>query len=202
MRVTVDAPLRVRNTDKFQKFENACPRVLLAAAPVMDDWLGDLRADPVKRIERGHRLLENHGDFRATDFVQLVDRQAYQLASTILRRALNDAVGSQEAHDAHHGLAFAGAGFPDDSERFTLLYVEIDTFDGVDRAVWRGKIDLEIADGENVFRCRIHVNDPWDRVHHAIRRLRSSAKKASARRRLPGISAATGPTEYCWRLRK
>lgn len=96
--------------------------------------------------------------------------EVYQLTSTIFGRTLDDAVGGEQSHDAHHGLAFAGAGFSDNGKRFPLFDIEIDAFDGVHRAVRRREIDLEIADSEDGFRCRIHVNDPWDRVHHATRR--------------------------------
>ncbi|MNS40652.1 hypothetical protein D3C72_729770 [compost metagenome] len=173
MWVAVYAPLRIRNSHELQEFENACTRLSFAATFVVDDRFGDLRAYPVEGIERGHRLLENHGDFRAADVVQFADRQTDQLAPAIFCRALNNAVGCKQPHDAHHGLAFAGTGFADNGERFPRFDVKIDAFNGIHRAIRRGEIDLEIADGEDGFRCLGHINDPWDRAHHATHRPRN-----------------------------
>ncbi len=107
VRIAVDTPLRFRNPHKLEELEHACTRLSFAAAPMVNDRLGDLRADPVKRIKRRHGLLENHGDFRPADVIQFIDRQADELPSTVFCRPLDDAVRSKQTHDTHHRLAFA-----------------------------------------------------------------------------------------------
>ncbi len=44
--------------------------VRFVAALMLDDGLGDLLADRVDRVERGHRLLEDHRHRTATEFRQ------------------------------------------------------------------------------------------------------------------------------------
>jgi hypothetical protein len=60
VRIFVDAPLRRRDMDAAQQFDRALTRVALRAAAMAQDGLDDLIADGKTRIERCHRLLENH----------------------------------------------------------------------------------------------------------------------------------------------
>ena len=105
----------------FEQFKHAHLRLFEAHRPVMDDRLGDLPPDRIERIERGHRLLEDHGDLGAAHLVEALERQSDQLLAAIFGRAGDAAIVGQQAHDTHHGLALAGTGFADDRKRFTRL---------------------------------------------------------------------------------
>ena len=118
----------------------------LAQAAMGGERQRELVADPVERIERGHRLLEDHGELRAAIVVELVGRQADQLLAAVLHRALGPAVRGEKAHHRHHGLALAGAGFADDGDGLAGVDVEIDALHGVEDAVAGAEADVEVAD--------------------------------------------------------
>ena len=67
MRIVVDAPLRRGDADAAEHVEGPLPRLFLADAGVDAQRLGDLVADGEHRIERAHRLLEDHGNAAAAD---------------------------------------------------------------------------------------------------------------------------------------
>ena len=76
VRVVVDAPLRRRDADQREHLDRALDRRLAAQALVQAQRLGDLLADRVDRVERGHRLLEDHRDLLAADAAHLVVARA------------------------------------------------------------------------------------------------------------------------------
>ena len=79
VRIGGEPLLRLRNADEPQQLERAQAR-LRAVQPLMQDQhLVDLLLDGVQRIERGHRLLEHHGDVVAADIAQLRFGRADQL---------------------------------------------------------------------------------------------------------------------------
>ena len=84
------------------------------------DRLGDLQADGERRIERRHRLLEDHRDavaaiarIRRRPAEQVLRRRTIDLAAIDLSRRRRDQPDQRERGDA-----LAGAGFPDDRDRF------------------------------------------------------------------------------------
>ena len=56
--------------------------------------LHDLQADPEHRIERGHRLLEDHGDLAAADAAHLLVGELEQLAAVEADGALRMRAGA------------------------------------------------------------------------------------------------------------
>src|SRR5262245_46917791 len=67
MRVAVGALLRLWYRYASQHLHGHPHRLALAHALVHGDRLADLATDREERIERGHRLLEDHGDVVAAD---------------------------------------------------------------------------------------------------------------------------------------
>ena len=88
VRIGVDAPLRAAGSAPAAGARSPAraPPCRLRP-PMLDQRLGDLVADPVERIERGHRLLEDHGDLGAADAVQLALAEPEQLRAAIAHRA-------------------------------------------------------------------------------------------------------------------
>ncbi len=170
MRVTVNAAGGIGNADQFQEFQHAAAGRFPAAAAVVDDRFGDLAADRVKRIERGHRLLKDHRDLGTADLVELVISQSDQFLAPIGGGASDGAVSSEQAHNAHHRLALAGAAFADDGERLAGTDIEADALDRIDRAIRRREIHFQVADRENGVFLIGHVNDPSGRARRAGRR--------------------------------
>ena len=75
-----------RQTHFMQQFDRACPGRLPAQAQVQTQHFTDLAADAEHRIERAHRLLENHRDFTTA---QLAHGFLWQLQQIVF--AIEDA---------------------------------------------------------------------------------------------------------------
>ena len=71
MRVAPQNGLRLRNAHQLQH-ASRFPERLIAAQPLMQaDGLGNLLPDRENRVERGHRLLEDHRDIRPAHALHL-----------------------------------------------------------------------------------------------------------------------------------
>ena len=62
VRIGAEPALRVADADEREKFERARARRRVRQAAMQLEDLADLPLDRVERVERGHRLLEDHGD--------------------------------------------------------------------------------------------------------------------------------------------
>ena len=169
--------------------------VAARAAVMQRDDLADLPLDRVQRIERGHRLLEHHGDAGAAHLAQLrvghlqhVAAAKQDLAGRIARRGLR-----QQAHDGLRGDRLARAGFADQRQRPALLEPEGDAVDdGLALAALR-KGDREIAHvdkrrglaHENVFRGSkaSRTASPMKMSSESIERRHREGRDADPRRR-------------------
>ena len=117
----------------------------------------DLIADRHDRVERGHRLLEDHRDLVAADAAHLLLRKAGEILAAIEQLAADDAAGAlgEQPDDRERGHALAAAGLADQPERLAILDVE---GDAVDRA------HLAVAGEEG----GAQVVDPQERRHSGI----------------------------------
>src|SRR5438445_223731 len=78
------APRR-RNADVLEHLDRAPPPLARAGARMRCDRLLDLIADAHHRVERAHRVLEDHRDVRAAQPLLLRGAQAEQVAPRIAR---------------------------------------------------------------------------------------------------------------------
>ena len=62
VRIGAEPALGLADADLLQKLQHAHPRRAVAHAAMQLQHLADLPLDGVERVERGHRLLEDHGD--------------------------------------------------------------------------------------------------------------------------------------------
>ena len=76
MRILLEPALAVGDADQPQQLERARARLRLAHLEMDDQRLHDLQPDRQDRIERGHRLLEDHGDVAAAHLAHLARRRA------------------------------------------------------------------------------------------------------------------------------
>ena len=67
MRIRVEAAFRVLDTDLVDEIEHARLRCAVRQTAMDLEHLADLLLDGVKRVERSHRLLKNHGNLIAAD---------------------------------------------------------------------------------------------------------------------------------------
>ena len=115
------------------------------------DRLGELAADGQDRIERGHRLLEDHGDVGAAQPPHLALGQRRELAPGEPHLAAGDPRHRfrQEPHDRQRRHRFAGAGLAGDAQRLAGGDVEGDMVDDDAAALGCSHLGDEIADGED-----------------------------------------------------
>src|SRR5438105_13586810 len=90
--------------------------------------LGDLSEDREERIQRRHRILEDHGDPPAPDPAQLALALAGQVLALEDDAAADDARASrQEPDDGQARRGLAAARLADEPEGFTLVQREAHT---------------------------------------------------------------------------
>ncbi len=113
MRIGIDALLGSRNLHGLEEVDRLFGGVAAAQSTVLAQNFADLVANSVERIERRHRLLEDHRHFVAAQAAQLFRRGGQDLLAVEL-----DAAGGhvkalgQELHDRECGHALAAARFP------------------------------------------------------------------------------------------
>src|ERR1700759_4606883 len=89
--------------------------------------LGDLLADREHRIERAHRLLEDHADAPAADPAHLARADLQEIAAVEQDLAGHAALGPrQEAQDGEAGDGLAAARFADDAQPLAGPELEAD----------------------------------------------------------------------------
>ena len=82
-RVGVDAKRRIRNADLREQLDGALASGAPAQAQVQTQRLLELEADGEHRVERRHRLLEDHRDVAAAKRLQLGPAQADEVAPAV-----------------------------------------------------------------------------------------------------------------------
>ena len=135
-------------------------------------YLADLVADPLHRIERGHRLLEHHGHAGAAGRTQVGVRFGGQLLALQPDRTGLDGhrVLRQQPHHRLRSDGLAGAGFADDANDLVGADRKVDAAHGVRPVAAALDGDGKIGDFEDG-RCHVKPASPfWDRARRAIRR--------------------------------
>ena len=115
--IGVGALDRLGHADPLEHLDRRASRASFVEAVVLDQHLGELGADLEARVERGHRVLEDHRDVAAAIDVELVGREREEVDVAEHRPAGRPAVVGEKAHDREEGLALARTGFADDGER-------------------------------------------------------------------------------------
>ena len=87
VRVLLHPALRLGDPDQAQEVGRALPGRSLRQPEVPTHAFDQLRSDGQHRVERGHRLLKDHGDVTAADVAQLVLAEAEQVDSLKTHRA-------------------------------------------------------------------------------------------------------------------
>ena len=148
MRKVVHPVFRLGDPDQFQHFHRAVAGVVLAHPLVQAHRLGDLVAHGEDRIERGHRLLEDHGDLVAADLAHLFLVELGEVPPLVTDLAADDAPRAllEELHHRQRGDALAAARFADQAHGLAFRDGERDAVDGTDFAVGCEKRRLEVVD--------------------------------------------------------
>ena len=99
----------------------------------------DLHADRQDRVQRGHRLLEDHGDFAAARAPKLFLPHRHEVAAVPFDLAAHMAGLVHEPHQRAQRDALAASRFADETEHLALRDVQIDAVDGARQAARRLK---------------------------------------------------------------
>src|SRR5262249_6103293 len=130
--------------------DGARARLFSRQAAVPDEGLSNLLADRIDRIERRHRLLEDHRQPIAAHVAHLAIGQAEQIGAIKANspRHFGRALG-QQSHDRQRGDALAAPGFADEAQGLSAPDRQIDAINRMRRApAIVVKDDLEIFDFE------------------------------------------------------
>src|SRR5450759_518542 len=118
--------------------------------------LHDLPADGVHRVERGHRVLEDHGYLVAANLHQLVVAAAEQLGPAKSDRAPESRGPGQHPEYSQRGHGLPGARLPHDAQDLPRLEPVAHAADGMHHPVIGGEVHGEVLDvQEDVGRSRL-----------------------------------------------
>ena len=133
-----------------QQIFGALARLLAAALAVPEIDFLHLVADRVDRIERGHRVLEDHRDAVAAERGELLPSRREQVAALELEPfGPHPRAARQQAHEGERGHGLAAAGFADDAQRLAAVDMKIDIADGVQNPGRHVDLDGQALDLEH-----------------------------------------------------
>src|SRR5581483_9411200 len=110
--------------------------------------------DRVHRVERGHRLLEDHADAIAAQAAIIRVREPHELVAIKLDAAGDNSAVRQQSHQRQRRDRLAAAGFADEPERLAALQRKTDAAHGLRRAAAGVEADAEIADFDQGYGIR------------------------------------------------
>src|SRR4051812_15448578 len=157
VRVVAHPPLRLRDLHQPEHLDRPVARFTGAHALMQTHGFANLFADGEYRIERGHRLLEDHGYLVAADPTHLFVARCGEVVPPVDDLAADNPpnAAGEEPHDRERRDALAAAGFANQPHRRPVLYVEGHTIDGTKLAVAGKERGLKIANAEE----RSHSDD-------------------------------------------
>src|SRR5437667_1885704 len=153
MGVVIHPFLGVGDPDEPEHLDGAGPRGPARQVLVHDSRLGDLIAHREHRIERRHRLLEDHRDLVAADGAQVTGLEGEQVAPFELDEAAGaDVTGGlgDQAENGERRDRLAAPRLAHDAERLTRLHLEGDAVDRARRAaaLLGDEVGLEVTHAE------------------------------------------------------
>ena len=157
VRIVVDPLGGGRNAHQLEHLDGAFPGRLRRHPGVRQDRLDDLLADRMDRVERGHRLLEDHRHRGSAQPAPLVGREAQHVAAVEQHRIGRDLAGRarDQAHHRQRGHALAAARFAHQPHGLAAADGEVDAVDGAEQAAVGMEVGFEAADLEEL----VHQNE-------------------------------------------
>ena len=191
VRKVVEPLVGVRNLHQPQHLDGLVDGTFAAEAFVPAQHLGDLLADGVDRIERGHRLLEHHRDVLGADTVHLAGVERHEVAALIEDLARDDLARRHrdQLQHRHRRDGLAAAGFADHAERLAAFDRKVDAVDRLHYAVVGREMRSQAPDFEQ--RRRHHITlrgSSASRSPSPMKLMVSTVRKIAA----PGKSAQCG----------
>ena len=112
-----------RDADALHHLPCQPPRFLFADILVQVNDLGDLLADCIHRVERGHWILKDHGDLLAAHLPHLLFAVLEQILSLEQDRSRRNFSGRlrDQVQQTHRDRGFSGPRLADQPEHLALL---------------------------------------------------------------------------------
>ena len=126
----------IRDADLLETPHRFLARRRAVHAKVQLQRLGQLAPDRENRVQRGHRLLIDHGDLLAADVADLGVGQLQQVLTVEDDLAADDLAGRvrDQAHDRQGADALAAAALADKAQRLSLFDLIRDAIDRLHHA--------------------------------------------------------------------
>ena len=158
VRVVHHPLFRGGDADEFEHLGGRVPGVLFREILVQVENLRHLTSDAMHRVERGHRLLENHADLAAADFANLRVAGVDEVAAFEIHMAAEDLARRlrEQADDRHGGDAFPATGLADDADGLAGGHRERHLIDGAEQAAVSLEGRDELVHFQDVFRFGNH----------------------------------------------
>ncbi len=151
VRVLLEARFRRRDAHRPEQFARPVPGGRPALALMHPDRLGHLVADREQRVQRHHRVLQDHRDPLAADMLHLIFGFLHEILALEQHPAADDARGRrQDAHDGEGERAFPGAAFPDNAQGLPGIEAQRHLVDSADdpRALRRDVVRRKVVELE------------------------------------------------------
>src|SRR5688572_21463082 len=168
-RIRIERPHRVRQAYLAEKLERTATRHSTRKAEMLPHDLGDLETHAEHRVQRAHRLLEDHRHFSPAQRAQVALGRVQQVAARIGDVSVERGRWRQQAEDGKRGDGLAAPGFADERERAFL-----------------GKVEAHAAYGPH--RAEAHSQILHGEERHCS--LGSSASRTASVKRLKAVTAS------------
>jgi hypothetical protein len=160
------AAFRIRDTHPAQQLDRAVSRLVTRHVIVAPDCLDQLIPDRDHRVQRCHRILEDHRDVLAADPLHLALGQGSEITPHEADGATDDLCRRvrQQPHDRQRRQRLATAGFTDDGESLAGRDCQRQAIDRRQHATAREQRYLQVFDREDWrwtgFAAHDHLSDP------------------------------------------
>lgn len=162
--------MRFGDAHQFQQLQGTPGGDLAGKSLVQAKHFVDLFLDAVQRVQRGHRLLEDHRDAVATNVPQGLFLEGQQVSLGVVDGAAGVArqrVG-QQAQDRVRGHRLARSAFADQGQGFATLDIKADVIDHAVVMLAGDELDAEVADFDQI--VLIHLISSGRRHRERTRR--------------------------------
>ena len=184
MGIGAETLLGLAHADLEQKLEHALAGARFVHVAMQLQYLAHLLLDGVQRVERGHRLLEDHGDAVAADRLQLRlgDLQEVAAFKPDLARGVGSRRIGKQLQDRQRGHGLARSQFAYECHRLALADAERDAVDRKHLLAAGGEGNRQVSDvEERVLNCHADASSGTscaDRTRRAPLRPRRSGATA------------------------
>ncbi len=149
VRVDVEALLGLGDVDRLEERDRDLLGLLLAHVEVIADVLGQLAPDGDDRVERRHRVLEDHGHLGAPQRLLLLGGLADQFFARVLHRSGRVRVARRvEPHDRPRQHRLARTRLADHAQRAAACERERHAVDGSNRTGRNVEVCLQVVDDQ------------------------------------------------------